>query len=164
MSSATNPDGSVSCVVGAMDLPSRTRWSVTIRLPKDKAYFETNGAWYNPTPFSQSYYYWSCAAIKTADDLKYIFPGRFQIGHDYSVPLEPWPVDEQGRDLSWYRNNDFGDSKSYFTVGEYDDFYGAWYREKRRRLRPLGPLRRHARPQGLDLGSNPAPARSGSTC
>lgn len=123
-----NADGSASCVVGAMDLPSRTRWSVTITLPKDKATFETNGAWYNPTPFSQSYYFWSCAAIKTAEDLKYIFPGRFQIGHDYFVPLEPWPVDGQGRDLSWYKNNDFGGSKSYFTVGEYDDFYGAWYK------------------------------------
>jgi tetratricopeptide (TPR) repeat protein len=122
-----NADGSVSCIVGGLDLPSRTRWSVTIKLARDKAYFETNGAWYNPTPFSQSYYYWSCAAIKTGDDLKYIFPGRFQIGHDYSVPLRPWPVDEQGRDLSWYRNNAFGGSKSYFTVGEYNDFYGAWY-------------------------------------
>ncbi len=122
-----NPDGSVSCVVGAMDLPSRTRWSVTVRLPKDKAYFETNGAWYNPTPLSQSYYYWSCGAVKTADDLRYIFPGRWQIGHDYGVPLEPWPVDFQGRDLSWYRNNATPNSKSYFTVGEREDFYGAWY-------------------------------------
>ena len=30
-----NSDGSVSCVVGAMDLSSRTRWSVTITVPKD---------------------------------------------------------------------------------------------------------------------------------
>ena len=124
-----DPDGSVSCIVGGMDLSSRTRWSVTIRLSKDKAYFETNGAWYNPTPFSQSYYYWSCAAIHAADDLKYIFPGQFQIGHDYSVPLKPWPFEDQGRDLSWYKNNDFGDSKSYFTVGEYNDFYGSWYQK-----------------------------------
>lgn len=124
-----NADGSASCVVGTMDLPSRTRWSVTITVPADKASFETNGFWHNPTPFSQSYYYWSCAAIKTADDLQYIFPGRSHIGHDYSVPLEPWPVSGQGRDLSWYRNNDSPGSKSYFTVGEYEDFYGAWYRD-----------------------------------
>jgi len=122
-----NADGSASCVVGTMDLPSRTRWSVTITLPKDGAFFETDGFWHNPTPFSQSYYYWSCAAIKTADDLQYIFPGRFRIGHDYPVPLEPWPVDREGTDLSWYGNNASPGSKSYFTVGEYDDFYGAWY-------------------------------------
>jgi tetratricopeptide (TPR) repeat protein len=123
-----NADGSASCVVGTMDLPSRTRWSVTITLPKDRAYFETNGFWHNPTAYSQSYYYWSCAAIKTADDLRYIFPGRYYIGHDYSVPLEPWPVSPEGLDLSWYRNNGSPGSKSYFTVGEYEDFYGAWYK------------------------------------
>jgi len=122
-----NSDGSASCVVGTMDLPSRTRWSVTITLPKDGAVFETNARWVNPTPFSQSYYAWSCAAVKTADDLRYIFPGQWSIGHDYSVPLEPWPVDRKGRDLSWYRNNAFPGSKSYFTVGEYEDFYGGWY-------------------------------------
>jgi Tfp pilus assembly protein PilF len=122
-----NADGSGSCTVGTMDLPSRTRWSVTITLPGNKAYFETNGFWHNPTPFSQSYYYWSCAAIPVADDLKYIFPGSSHIGHDYTIPLEPWPVGRDGRDLSWYKNNDSPGSKSYFTVGEYEDFYGAWY-------------------------------------
>ena len=122
-----NPDGSASCIVGTMDLPSRTRWSVTITLPKDGAVFETNALWVNPTPFSQSYYAWSCAAVKTADDLRYIFPGQWFIGHDYSVPLEPWPVDRKGRDLSYYRNNAFPGSKSYFTVGEYEDFTGGWY-------------------------------------
>jgi tetratricopeptide (TPR) repeat protein len=126
----TNADGSASCFVGTTDLPSRTRWTVEVKLPKDKAYFETRGFWYNPGPFHQSYYYWSCAAIPAAEDLRYVFPGRFQIGHDYNQPLRPWPVDEQGRDLAWYRNNDFGGSKSYFTVGGYADFYGAWYKEQ----------------------------------
>jgi hypothetical protein len=122
-----NPDGSASCVVGAMDLASRTRWSVTVTLPKDSAAFETSALWVNPTPFSQSYYAWSCAAIKTAEDLKYVFPGRWFIGHDYAVPLESWPIDRTGRDLSWYKNNATPGSKSYFTVGQYEDYYGAWY-------------------------------------
>ncbi|HOW86201.1 MAG TPA: DUF5107 domain-containing protein [Candidatus Aminicenantes bacterium] len=122
-----NRDGSAGVVVGAMDLASRTRWSVAITLPKDSAAFETHALWVNPTPFSQSYYAWSCAAIKAADDLRYVFPGRWFIGHDYSVPLEPWPVDRTGRDLSRYRNNDTPGSKSYFAVGRHADFYGAWY-------------------------------------
>jgi len=122
-----NRDGSAGVVVGAMDLASRTRWSVAITLPKDSAAFETHALWVNPTPFSQSYYAWSCAAIKAADDLKYIFPGQWFIGHDYAVPLESWPVDRTGRDLSWYRNNATPGSKSYFTVGRFADFYGGWY-------------------------------------
>jgi tetratricopeptide (TPR) repeat protein len=124
-----NPDGSASCVVGAMDLPSRTRWSVTIHLPKDKAYFETQAFWYNPSPFHQSYYSWMNAAVKATEDLQYIFPGLHQIGHNYNVPLRSWPVDEEGRDLSWYRNNAFGSYKSYFTVGEYENFFGGYWHD-----------------------------------
>lgn len=126
-----NPDGSASCVVGAMDLPSRTRWSVTIRLPKDKAYFETQAFWYNPSPFHQSYYSWMNAAVKATEDLQYILPGIHHIGHNYDQPLRSWPVDEQGRDLSWYRNNDFGSYKSYFTIGEYENFFGGYWHDSR---------------------------------
>ncbi len=126
-----NPDGSVSCVVGTMDLPSRTRWSVTVHLPEDKACFETRAFWYNPSPFHQSYYSWMNAAVKATQDLQYIFPGNYHIGHNYSVPLKPWPVDEEGRDLSWYKNNDFGSYKSYFTVGEYENFFGGYWHDLR---------------------------------
>ncbi len=121
------PDGSVSSTVGNYDWPSRTRWRVTVTVYPHKAYFETSSRWTNPTPYKQSYYSWMCAAVPASADLKYIFPGKYQIGHDYSVPLEPWPVDKQGRDLSFYRNNAFGGSKSYFVVGIYDNFYGGYY-------------------------------------
>jgi len=124
-----NRDGSVSCIVGGIDLPSRTRWSVTITLPRDKAFFETRAFWYNPSPLHQSYYSWMNSAVRTGDDLEYIFPGRFQIGHNYSVPLKPWPASEKGRILSLYRNNNFGSSKSYFTVGEYENFFGGYWHD-----------------------------------
>lgn len=121
------PDGSVSCTVGNYDWASRTRWQVTVTVYPDRAYFETKSRWTNCTPYRQSYYSWMCAAVPATDDLRYIFPGKYQIGHDYSQPLEPWPVDEQGRDLSLWRNNAFGGSKSYFVVGAYDNFYGGYY-------------------------------------
>ena len=34
-------------------------------------------------------------------DLQFFFPGNFYIGHDGSV--NPWPVDNEGRDLSLYK-------------------------------------------------------------
>ena len=71
-----NPDGSVSCVIGNLDLPSRTRWSVTITLPNDKAFFETRSLWYNPSPFHQSYYVWLNDAIKAG--AKYYITKPFQ--------------------------------------------------------------------------------------
>jgi len=122
-----NPDGSVSCIIGNIDLPSRSRWSVCITVPRDKAFFETQSFWYNPSPLHQSYYAWMNAAISTGDDLQYIFPGRYHIAHNFSVPLRPWPIDKNGRDLSWYKNNNFGSYKSYFTVGEYENFFGGYW-------------------------------------
>ena len=36
-----------SCIVGNIDLPSRTQWRVKINLPKDYAGFFTEAVWYN---------------------------------------------------------------------------------------------------------------------
>ncbi|MBN2207296.1 MAG: DUF5107 domain-containing protein, partial [Candidatus Aminicenantes bacterium] len=123
-----NEDGGVSCVVGNLDLPSRTFWSVEVNLPRDAAFFRTRSRWFNPTPFRQSYYCWMTAALPAADDLEFLAPGRFWIEHDYGRPLDTWPVDAQGRDLSKYRHNAFSPSKSYFTLGELADASGAYSR------------------------------------
>lgn len=123
-----NSDGSVSTIIGALDLPSRTEWRVTITVPKDKAYFETESFWYNPTPLHQSNYVWMNTAVEATDDLQFFFPGQYHIGH--SGDAHPWPVDEEGRDLSWYRNNDFGGSKSYHVLGEKTEFYGGYWHDE----------------------------------
>jgi len=120
-----NDDGSVSCVVGNLDLPSRTNWRVEIRLPKDKAYVETKASWNNPTPIHQSYYNWMTAAAVVTDDLEFYYPGHLALEHDGSPTL--WPVDAEGRDLAKYNNNAFGSHKSVHTVGEYNDFMGGYY-------------------------------------
>ena len=122
-----NPDGSVSCIVGALDLPSRTEWRVEIRLPRDRAMFETRSFWYNPTPTSTSLYHWMNAAADADSTLQVIYPGTAFIGHAGEV--SPWPVDREGRDLTWYRNNAFGSYKSYHVLGAYTDYFGARWRD-----------------------------------
>jgi len=122
------PDGSVSCTVGGLDLASRTQWRVTIRLPAGMAFFETNSMWYNPTPMHDAYLSWENAAFKATGDLQFYFPGYFYIGHDGVV--KPWPVDEQGRNLNLYKENNFGTSKSYHVSGFYSTWFGGyWYNE-----------------------------------
>ncbi len=120
-----NDDGSVTCFVGSLDLPSRTRWTVAITLPKSGAYLETRAFWFNPTPFEQSYYSWSTAAVGAAPDLRYDYPGTSMVQHSSSTDNTPWPVSPEGRDLSRYRQNDFEGSKSYFIFGEYAPQFGA---------------------------------------
>lgn len=123
-----DPDGSVSCTVGGIDLGSRTQWRVTIRLPRDKAYFETNSLWYNPTPYHHSYLAWENAAFRASDDLQFYFPGNHYIGHDGSA--YPWPVDKEGRNLSLYRENYFGSSKSYHVMGAYSNWFGGYWHDE----------------------------------
>ncbi len=120
-----NADGSVSCFVGSLDLPSRTKWYVEVRVPKDKAYFETRSMWSNPTPLPQTYYNWMTAAAVVTDDLEFAFPGDQEVGHGGEA--NTWPVDSEGRDLSMYANNAFGSDRSAHIVGEYNDFMGGYY-------------------------------------
>jgi tetratricopeptide (TPR) repeat protein len=124
-----NEDGSVSCFVGSLDLPSRTKWSVEIRVPKDRAYFETKSIWTNPTPLPQSYYNWMTSSAVVSDDLEFAYPGNQEIGHGGEHGL--WPVDGEGRNIAMYKENNFGGSKSYHVVGEYNDFMGGyWHNSK----------------------------------
>ena len=122
-----NADGSVSVFVGAMDLPSRTHWRVEVRLEPDRAYFETNALWYNPTPLEQPYYNWMTAAAFAQDDLEIYVPGDSYLEH--SGRERAWPVDDAGRFLPLYRNNAFGGNKSYHVVGELNDFFGGYYHD-----------------------------------
>jgi predicted Zn-dependent protease len=124
----TNEDGSVSCVVGSADLPSRTDWRVEIRLEKDKAFFETNASWYNGSPIDQSYYNWMTAAAVVSDDLEFIYPGNQFLEHGGAA--KPWPLDVKGRDLSLYKNNNFDKDISEHVVGDYKDFFGGYYHNR----------------------------------
>jgi len=125
-----NPDGSVTCIVGTMDLPSRTEWRVSITLPKDKAYFLTEGLWYNPQPLDQSYYVWMNAAAKLSQGLEFILPGTKYIAHDYSVPVEPWPLLPDGRSLALYKDHREADEGgSYFVHGKLQESNGAYWHD-----------------------------------
>lgn len=128
----TNSDGSVTCVVGAMDLPSRTEWRVFITLPKDRAYFVTDALWYNPQPLDQSYYVWMNAAAKLGQDLEFILPGTKHIGHDYSEPSEPWPLLPDGRSLALYKDHRAADEGgSYFVHGKLQESNGAYWHDSK---------------------------------
>jgi tetratricopeptide (TPR) repeat protein len=122
-----NEDGSVSCFIGAIDLPSRTEWQVEINLRPDKSWFSTKASWHNPTTSQQSYYQWMNAAVKTAGNLEYAYPGTNYIGHDGS--LHAWPIHPDGMDISWYEKNNFGGYKSYHVIGELTNFFGGYWHD-----------------------------------
>ncbi len=124
----TDDKGAVHCVIGGTDLPSRTVWRVDIVVPPDQSLFETKTMWYNTTPFHQAYYYWSNAGVKSSDGLHFYFPGDHWVGH--GGDLHPWPVDEDGIDRSWYKNNRDNESSSYHVIGSIDNYYVSFYEDE----------------------------------
>lgn len=121
-----NEDGSVSCIVGAIDLPSRTKWNVEISLQKDKAYFETKVSWFNTSSLPVTYYHWMNAAAKAKGNLEFIYPGNKRIGH--GGELGEWPLSDK-TDISKYENNNFGIYKSYHVINSYSDFFGGYWHD-----------------------------------
>ncbi|UOE51864.1 DUF5107 domain-containing protein [Mucilaginibacter sp. SMC90] len=122
----TNADGSVSCFISVLDLLTNTTWTMEVNLPADKAYFTTKSFWHNSTPLEQPYYHWMNTGIKTSGKLEYIFPGTKYLGHQGEYA--DWPINKQnGKDLSFYDNNNFGGYKSYHVFGKYTDFFGAYW-------------------------------------
>lgn len=119
-------DGSVSCYIGTLDLLTQTYWTIEINLPKDKAYFTTRSFWHNSTSFDQPYYTWMNTGLKAAGNLEFVYPGNRYIGH--SGEYADWKINsENGKDISFYEQNNFGGYKSYHVFGKYTDFFGAYW-------------------------------------
>jgi len=121
-----NADGSVSCVIGAIDLHTRTKWNVDIRLPKDRAYIETTASWFNIHELPVPFYHFMNAAAKAGGNLEFLYPGSHHIDHDGKVA--EWPV-EKGRNIAFYEHNDFGSYKSYHVLNAYAGFFGGYWHE-----------------------------------
>ena len=123
-----NSDGSVSCIVGVLDLLTRSNWRLEVRLPKDKAYFTTRTFWYNSTPIEQPYYHWLNGGYKAGGNLEFIFPGTKYIGHEGEYA--DWPVNKSnGKNISFYESNNFGGYKSYHVFGKLTDFSGGYWHD-----------------------------------
>lgn len=122
-------DGSISCVIGGLDLLSSTNWRLDINLEKDKAYFTTSSFWYNTTPNQQPYYHWMNAGLKADGNLEFIYPGNKYLGHNGEY--NDWPINKSnGKLLSFYNNNNFGGYKSYHVFGAYTNFFGGYYHDE----------------------------------
>ncbi len=121
-------DGSVSCVIGALDLLTRSTWRIDIRLRPGDAYFTTHSIWHNGSGMNEPYYSWMNAAEKASGNLQFVFPGTNWIFHTGTV--HPWPIDTaNGHNISWYDRNDFGGAKSYHVLGKFSQFYGAYWHD-----------------------------------
>jgi Tfp pilus assembly protein PilF len=122
------PDGTATVTVGALDLLTRTAWRLEIALPPETAYFTTRSHWQNTSGVEAPYYSWMNVGLPAAGGLEFVFPGTHYIGHGGEVAT--WPVHPgNGKNLAFYDQNDFGSYKSYHVLGEYSDFWGAYWHD-----------------------------------
>ena len=124
-----NSDQSVSCFIGTLDLVTRSTWTVEINLPDHSSVFSTRICRHNGSGQMQPYYTWTNVGIRAGNDLQCVYPGTHYVGHGGDA--HPWPLDPaSGKDLSWYKNNDFGSYKSYHVVGRAAEFFGGYYHDE----------------------------------
>jgi tetratricopeptide (TPR) repeat protein len=124
-----NPDGSASCFIGVLDLLTRSTWRLEINLPAGEACFSTRSLWHNGSGLDEPYYTWMNVGIKAAGNLQFINPGTKYLGHDGKV--SDWPINpDNGRDLSWYEQNNFGSYKSYHVFGRLAEFFGGYWHDE----------------------------------
>ena len=122
------PDGSVSCIIGTLDLLTRSTWRLEINLPANQAGFSTRSFWHNASGMDQPYYTWMNIGIKSAGNLQFIDPGTHYLGHDGKA--FDWPINAANRrDLAWYDQNDFGPYKSYHVFGRLAEFFGGYWHD-----------------------------------
>ncbi|MHA4806534.1 DUF5107 domain-containing protein [Flavitalea flava] len=127
-STKTNEDGSVTCTIGALDLLTRSNWRMEITLEAGHAFFTTRAYWFNQTPVEQPEYHWMNAGLKASGNLEFIYPGNRYIGHEGEYA--DWPINKQnGKNISFYEQNNFGTYKSYHVFGKYTDFSGAYWHD-----------------------------------
>jgi tetratricopeptide (TPR) repeat protein len=121
-------DGSVSCIIGVLDLLTQTKWRLEINLPADKAFLTTRSIWFNVSMLEQPYYSWMNTGIKAKGNLEFIYPGNHYLGHEGEYG--DWPVNKKnGKKISFYNQNDFGGYKSYHVFGSYTDFFGGYWHD-----------------------------------
>ena len=107
---------------------TRTTWRLEINLPAGQACFTTRSFWHNASGADQPYYTWMNVGIKAAGNLQFINPGTHYLGHDGKA--SDWPINpENGRDLSWYDQNNFGSYKSYHVFGRLAEFFGGYWHD-----------------------------------
>src|SRR5713226_4393924 len=120
-----NPDGSATAIVGDIDRVTGMHWEVALTLRPGAARLEQQVTLFNPTPFSNLYWYWANAAVPATDDMQFVYPMREANPHS-RTEIWTYPV-SKGVDYSWSKN--VRQPTSLFGRQVHRNFFGAYYHQ-----------------------------------
>jgi tetratricopeptide (TPR) repeat protein len=120
-----NADGSKTIWVGELEVRHRMRWAVGYTLYPGSSVLECRMRIINRTPVEQTMLCFANVAVNPNENYQVIFPPStlYSTGHS-KRSFQPWPVTDNGVDVSWYKNNK--SSASWFCVNEKDDFVAGY--------------------------------------
>lgn len=121
----THPDGSASVTVGNIDRVYGMEWMVELRLRPGSTLLEERVTLSNRSDMRRRFYWWNNAAVQVWDDSRIEYPMRYAASHGFAS-VQPWPVDQSGRDLSIIRNQTNG-PVSLFVHGSREPFMAIWH-------------------------------------
>jgi tetratricopeptide (TPR) repeat protein len=120
---AQNPDGSATVVVGDVDLITEMHWEVALTLRPGQARLEQQVTLFNDTGLTNPFWYWANAAVPATEDMRFIYPMREGNPHSREE-IWSYPVHD-GVDYSWYKN--IRHPTSIFGRQVHRNFFGAYY-------------------------------------
>jgi len=120
-----NADGSKTIWVGELEVRQRMRWAVGYTLHPGSSVLECKMRIINRSPVEQTMLCFANVAVAPNENYQVIFPSSTQYSTGHSKrSFQPWPVTDNGIDVSWYKNNK--SSASWFCVNEKDDFVAGY--------------------------------------
>lgn len=121
----SNADGSASIWIGNVDAVFGSSWRVELRLRPGRAVLEQHTTLLNGSDGRHRYYWWTNAAVQVSDDSELVYPTHLMATHGFTA-IEPWPIDDAGKDLRIIRNQTDG-PLSQFTYKTREPFIGVWH-------------------------------------
>lgn len=121
----SHADGSAAIHVGDVDAVVGSAWRVELRLRPSRAVLEQHVTLENRGEARHRYYWWTNAAVEVDDDSRLVYPTAFMATHGHTR-VQPWPVDDDGADLSVIANQVKG-PVSLFAHGTREAFTAVYH-------------------------------------
>jgi len=124
------PDGGKTILVAEVEPNRMHKWEMAITLRPGRLFVETHGRFISIEPFPVPFLSAQNSAEHIDESSEVIYPGgTWATGHGKNNFVK-WPVNENGVDLSWYKN-----IKSPFSAfadgpGAKEDYFGCYSHEK----------------------------------
>ena len=114
--------------IGEICRRSRMMWMVGISLYPDRAFMETDIRLFNRTELKKRFYFWTNCAVSAHEEWKWILPAssvrNWEGDLSEARATLPFPVTDEGIDLSLYRSYDR--ASSVFAHDFRGDFFGGY--------------------------------------